>query len=395
MTEKKPEKPHPDFPLFAHQNGQWAKKIRGRQHYFGPWADSDAALAKFLDQKDELLAGRAPRSKSDAGILVKDAVNEFLAAKEALVESHELSAYTWSQYHGICKLIVGRLGNRRVVDLRPEDFIALRSAFSKGVGLVSLGNRIRITRIVFKHAFDAELIDKPVKFGPTFKVPSKKNLRAEKNTRPKRMLEADQLREIINAAKGPFKAAILLALNCGFGNSDCSSLPRAAIDWKTGWLSFPRIKTAVDRRCCLWSETLAALNDVVSMGRVAADADDADLVFLTQHGRRYVRHYGIETGMKIDGFGVHFSKILKSLNFDKSGVGFYSLRHVFATIAGESQDQVAVNAVMGHQPLDDEMPSRYRERISDDRLKAITARVRSWLWSTTTKAKAAKKKQTV
>jgi hypothetical protein len=390
MTEKRQEKPRPDFPLFPHRNGQWAKKVRGRLFYFG--RDPDAALAKWLDQKDDLLAGRSPRSKSDAEILVKDAVNEVLSAKEALVESHELSPYTWSQYHGICKLIVGRLGNRRVVDLRPDDFIALRSAFAKGVGLVSLGNRIRITRIVFRHAFDAELIEKPVKFGPTFKVPSKKNLRADKNTRPKRMLEGDQLREIIKAAKGPFKAAILLGLNCAFGQSDIASLPRSAIDWKTGWLSFPRIKTAVDRRCCLWPETLAALNDVIATGRTAADAADADLIFLTQHERRYVRHYGIETGMKIDGFGVNFSKILKSLKFDKSGVGFCSLRHVFATIAGESQDQVAVNALMGHQPPDDEMPSRYRERISDDRLKAITERVRAWLWPNPVKAKKPKSK---
>ena len=343
MTEKKPVKPHADFPLFPHQNGQWAKKILGRQHYFGQWADPQAALTRYLDQKDDLLGGRAARSKTESGLLVKDAVNDFLAAKEALVQSNELSGYTWSQYHGICKLLVGKLGSRRVVDLRPEDFIALRSAFAKGVGLVSLGNRIRITRIVFKHAFDSELIEKPIKFGPTFKVPSKKNLRAEKNTRPKRMFEADQLREIIKAATGPFKAAILLALNTGFGNSDVSAFPRSAIDWKSGWVTFPRIKTGVERRVNLWPETRTALEGVIALGRTAEDPADADLIFLTQHGRRYVRHYGIETGMKIDGFGVGFSKILTRLNLNKSGVGFYTLRHVFATVAGECQDQGAVH----------------------------------------------------
>ena len=31
----RPRKPHRHFPLFAHRNGQWAKKIRQKIHYFG------------------------------------------------------------------------------------------------------------------------------------------------------------------------------------------------------------------------------------------------------------------------------------------------------------------------------------------------------------------------
>jgi integrase len=62
----------------------------------------------------------------------------------------------------------------------------------------------------------------------------------------------------------------------------------------------------------------------------------------------------------------------------RKGLGFYTLRHVFETIGGESRDQVAVNAIMGH--ADFSMAATYRERISDERLRAITDVVRTWLW---------------
>jgi hypothetical protein len=93
----KPAKPYAEFPLFARAAGVWAKKIRGKLHYFGPWNDPDAALAKYIDQKDALHAGRKPRPDPEA-LTVKDAVNAFLNAKDALLKAGALSVHTWANY---------------------------------------------------------------------------------------------------------------------------------------------------------------------------------------------------------------------------------------------------------------------------------------------------------
>jgi hypothetical protein len=50
----KPNKPSPDFPLVLHAAGVWAKEIRGKLHYFGPWDGPDSAIARYLEQKDDL-----------------------------------------------------------------------------------------------------------------------------------------------------------------------------------------------------------------------------------------------------------------------------------------------------------------------------------------------------
>src|SRR5262245_11034977 len=127
----KPSKPHPDFPLFPHATGRWAKKIRGKLHYFGKWDDPDAALAKYLEQRDDLHAGKMPREVS-AGVTVKDLCNKFLVAKRDAVGSGELTQRSWDDYKAACDLLVSHFGRGRIVaDIDADDFARLRGRMSR------------------------------------------------------------------------------------------------------------------------------------------------------------------------------------------------------------------------------------------------------------------------
>lgn len=369
--------PHPDFPLFWHGSGRWAKKILGKLHYFGKVADDPAgkaALEQWLAQKDALLSGRKPRPIGE-GLTVGGLAGKFRAAKEQQRASKEIAQSTLIDYQRVCDLVVRVFGATRLVDdLAADDFEKLRGEIAKRFKLVALGNEINRVRILFKYGYDAGLIDRPIRFGPTFKRPAKKALRKARGAKAAKMFEAAEIRALAAGASVQLRAMILLGINCGFGNADCGTLPMSALDLVGGWVSFPRPKTGVDRRCKLWPETLAALAAAIAARPKPKDAAHSDLVFLTKRGQPWHCEDTVAGPLSAE-----FRKLAVKLKLYRRGCGFYALRHGFETIGGETADQVAVNHVMGH--ADASMAGVYRERISDKRLEDVAAFVRAWLYA--------------
>lgn len=367
----KPSKPYPDFPLFPHDNGTWAKKIRGKLHYFGPWDDADAALAKYLAHRDDLHAGKKPRVDPRSAT-VKDLVNGFLNHKRSLVDAGELSERTWASYKDACDQLVKHLGlTRLAADLAPDDFAVLRNKLAAQYGHHRLCMMIQYSRSVFKHGFEAGLLATPVRFGPGFKRPTKKVMRLHRAAQGPKLFTAEQVRQLIGAAGVQMKAMILLGINCGFGNSDCSNLSIAAVDLDGAVIDFPRPKTGVARRCTLWPETVDAIREAIARRPAPKDPADAALVFVTKYGGRWGKDVADSPVTK------ETAKLLKSLGIARRGLSFYALRHTFRTVADEAKDQPAADLLMGHESP--HMSSHYRERISDERLRAVTDHVRSWL----------------
>ena len=375
----KPKKPRPDFPLTPHPCGLWCKKVRGKLHYFGSWTDDckgEAALDRWLADKDDLLAGRVPRSRAaeDAPTLA-DLVVKFLETKGILRDGGEFSPHTWEAYSAVCDELLAAFGARRLLtDLLPEDFQQLRAKWAEKWGPVRLGNEINRARVVFNYAYKNRLVPAPILYGEGFRRPSRKVLRLARAEKGPRMFEAAELKKMINGAGQPMKAMLLLGINAALGNADIARLRFSALDLKAGWLDYPRGKTGIMRRCPLWPETVKAIIAWRKQRPAPKDPDNFDLVFTTVRGNAWDKGTG-------DRAITHeCRKLLDELHI-AGNRNFYACRHTFETIAGESRDQVAVDAIMGH--VDNTMAGEYRERISDERLLAVVNFVREWLFGKT------------
>jgi hypothetical protein len=72
-------------------------------------------------------------------------VNAFLNDKRSLKDNGELSSRMWLDYKAPTDLIVEHHSKGRLVeDIRPDDFVSLRSKLAKRWGPITLGGRTRM-----------------------------------------------------------------------------------------------------------------------------------------------------------------------------------------------------------------------------------------------------------
>ncbi|XZE53013.1 hypothetical protein SH139x_004725 [Planctomycetaceae bacterium SH139] len=285
----KPGKPYPEFPLYPHHTGRWAKKIRGKTHYFGSWDEPDQALDLYLRQKDDLHAGRKPR-ESTGGVTLHELVNRFLHAKREAVATGELVQKSWNVYQRVGQLILRVMGeSRSAEDVDQEDFAKLRAEMASRMDLVSLANEVVRCRVVFNYGWKTKMLRQPpdygLDYGLAFAKPSKKALRINLGKNPKKLFRVTELRALIYAADPQLRAMVLLAINCGLGNTDCAQLRFGHLELARGWLEYGRPKTGVDRKAKLWPETVDAIGAATGANerfRARVEPSLQSVVFLTR-----------------------------------------------------------------------------------------------------------------
>lgn len=394
---KKPNKPFPSFPLTAHLNGQWCKKILGKIHFFGVWADPEAAHQNYLRIAEDLHAGRASAAAARGELTIKELGNRFLFYQMQRVETSQIGGRWFEDCRRVIRQFARSVGTARAVtSLKADDFLQYRRLLARHglrgnapLGVHAITRAIVAIQGMFKWGVQTGLLDQLPRYGQAFAKPSAADIRRSRAKREretgKKMLDAEQIRSLLASASVELKAAILLGINGGFGNTDCAALPVSAVDLGRGVIDFERPKTAVRRVVPLWPETIEALRAVLGGDRPKRALEEANgLVFHTELGFPLVRQLLRRSGGEItkvtyvDRLGDWFDALLKKHGLKRFGLGFYSLRHTFRTWADDSGDQHAIHRIMGHSIPG--MSGIYIEEIRLERLARVTELVRSRLW---------------
>src|SRR4029079_10478624 len=111
--------------------------------------------------------------------------------------------------------------------------------------------------------------------------------------------------------------------------------------------------------------------------------NNQELLFISPQGMGYCRKRtgkdGRDRGNRADAVCHEFENAREAAKL--VGRTFYDLRRTFQTIAEEAHDLSAVQSIMGHAASGNDMSARYRQRVSDERLRAVSEYVRKWLYA--------------
>lgn len=260
-----------------------------------------------------------------------------------------------------------------VESLRPEDFAKLRASYAATLGATSIGYQVGRVGKFFNWLWEAGAVAQPMRFGPDFKRPPAKVRRAERNAKPPRTLTADEIRSLLDTTGPKMRAMILLGVNCGYRNGDCMHLSLDHLDLDNADIRLPRPKTGTKRESVLWPETVDALREALAQRPRPKKPDAAKLVFVSVRGGTF----DTPTNGSIS---KEMRKLIDRLGIHRDDVGFYALRHMFATVGRRAGDKEAVDYSMGHTPAENDMIRHYVEFVERERLQKVVDAVRFWLW---------------
>ncbi|MHC4352307.1 MAG: tyrosine-type recombinase/integrase [Planctomycetota bacterium] len=184
----------------------------------------------------------------------------------------------------------------------------------------------------------------------------------------RRPLSWSELEKLLSAANVTDAALVMLGLNCGFGNSDIGTLKIRDVNFEKGTVSHPRPKTGIARDFILWPETVRILKEYLSKYRGKPKNDDiATRFFIGRKGYPLCWERLKPDGkiQRSDAVNIRFDRLCTKAGINRDyGMGFYILRHTYATLIGsESKDFREVQAALGQVTIQQQEVYRHDRAI--------------------------------
>lgn len=395
----KPKKPFAGFPLFAHPNGQWAKKVKSRPYYFGSWADDpkgETAIQDWLARKDAILAGLDSLRATPvvSGMKLVELMGRFLKDRHTRMKAGDLALTTYGDYLRHTQDFVGAVGQDAIVaSMTPAHFQAYADKLvEKGMSRHSRKRIIAYIKAMLNWGATNGYFPRPT-YGTGFVAPDcspeairQARMRAGEKDYSGRIINGAELTKLLDRASSRMAACILLAVNCGLGPADIGRLRWHQINMTEGFADLPRGKTGVRRYGYLWKRTRKALQHMAKLKQnvkaIKTYGQDA-LVFVNRVGKPMYSETEIISKGKSVGVERYnlitpaFGDLARSLKLE--GLSFYRLRHTFKTLGKRAKDRDALNLCMGHK--ESGIGHVYdHEEISLARIKRVALAVKAALW---------------
>ena len=356
MTQKKNQKkpePYGRHKIWAHPNGQWAKKKNGRVYYLGPWDDPKAAELEWQRVLATLDEKKAPAS----ALTVRDLCDRYFDHKEEQGRRGEITPPVVKQAQRACETTWETLGDTLLDDTTVDDFRRLRKAISDDLAPTTVNLQLMNLRAIWNFGTRNGLLKGTPPWGDHLRDIPRRNVRVYKEekraTQGEKFFEVEEVRSLIEFADDEMKAAVLVCLNCAYGPSDLLHLGRRNVEGR--WARLHRNKTGIARTAYLWPETLAALEKIWTEDSIFSYRPDSD------------GHLDLSQP---------FRELCMAARCHRKQRGIYALRSTFRTVADSTGDIVVINEVMGH--VDNSMGAVYRQHVDPERHIRVSDHVRSW-----------------
>lgn len=349
-----------NFPLTVTKWG-YVKTVGGRTHWICGRKTPREALTAWHSKATALAAkvkAPAPVKVDHEGVTVHYVLGRWILARESDLHSGKIKPGTFAQYRRSAKRIDAVIGHMRCDDYRPENTEHLHAALVEKHG-EDFGRRaVGHWRDCCNYAEERDWC-RPVRLGRKIvrRLLSRPAARMEWE-----LLDKHQVKRLLAAALSAtidrrndfrqqaeqFHAALLLALNGGYGPTELAEMTKKMVDVKARTVSGARGKTGVNHVCPLWPETLDALKLVL------IQRPDDPLLFRTRNGNPWVYVKAKMKGTRAvnasgnDNFKQRWNDLTKPLGLKVRGQGMYKLRHLHATTADKFGDDKARRVLMGH-----------------------------------------------